>query len=94
MPSLARATDRIVAVILYVLAALLFALVIATVTQQRLSYANDPYNVRMGEVNSFCLFHRVPRGLQDKLTSYFESMCATHLTYLTPPPPPPPTSHL
>ena len=49
--------------------------IIAVVTTERIAYTSDPYNQKMAEVGSFCRFHRVPRGLQEKLHAYFESMC-------------------
>jgi len=70
----ANFAERVTAIIVYVLSALLFALVVAVVTQQRLAYANDAFNLKMGEVSNFCRFHRVPRGLQDKLQQFFEAM--------------------
>jgi len=66
--------ERIVTVICYVLSGLAFAFIIAVVTTERIRVANDPYRQKMAEVGSFCRFHRVPRGLQEKLHTYFESM--------------------
>jgi len=67
-------TERVTAVIVYVLSLLLFALVIAVVTQHRLAINSDPFNVKMVEVANFSRFHRLPRGLRDKLSTFFESM--------------------
>jgi len=59
-----------------VFAMLLFALIVAVVTQQVLAYVNDPYSQRMTEVAKFCRFHHVPRGLHEKASAYFEMLYA------------------
>jgi potassium voltage-gated channel Eag-related subfamily H protein 2/potassium voltage-gated channel Eag-related subfamily H protein 7 len=66
--------ERVVSAVLYIAGALLFAFIVAVVTQQRLSYVNDPLHMRMSEVSNFSRFHRLPRGLNEKLTDFFQSM--------------------
>ena len=71
--------ERLVALVLYVVAVLLNALIVAVVTQHVIAYASDPFNTRMAEVESFCRFHRVSRGLREKTRAFFEA------TYTNPP---------
>jgi len=66
--------ERMAALIISVMATLLFALIVAVVTQQFFAFVNDPFKVSMAEVDKFCRFHRVPRGLHEKTTAFFEAV--------------------
>jgi hypothetical protein len=59
-----------------VIATLLFALIVAVVTQQFFAYVNDPFKLHIADVKQFCRFHRVPRGLHEKTTAFFEAVRA------------------
>jgi len=66
--------DRILSIVVYLLATLFFAYIIAVVTDQLQEYINDPRNKAMGELQLFCRFHGVteaPNNLELRLRSYF-----------------------
>ena len=70
-------SERTLAIVVYLLAALFFAYIIAVVTDQLSAYVNDPTNKAMDELTTFIKFHKVPKDIEGRLKTYYASFLST-----------------
>ena len=67
-------SDRIVSIFVYLLATLFFAYILAVVDDQLDEVVNDPRARKLGELQTFCRFHKfgeAPNGLEKRLRHYY-----------------------